>query len=29
MSENCKSISYDTISDYADKIVKIYEEMIK
>ena len=29
MSENCKSISYDTISDYADKIVKIYEEKIK
>ena len=29
MSENCASISYDTVSDYAGKIVEIYKGLIK
>lgn len=29
MSRNCTSISYDTISGYADKMIKLYEGMVK
>jgi glycosyltransferase involved in cell wall biosynthesis len=29
MSENCEKISYDTISGYADKMIKLYKGLIK
>lgn len=29
MSENCAALSYDTISGYTDKMIKLYEEIMK
>ncbi len=29
MSENCKNVKYDTISDYAEKMIEIYREVAR
>ena len=29
MSEQCKNISYDTVNEYTDKVIKIYKELLK
>lgn len=29
MSENCKAVSYDTVSDYAEKMLNLYEGLMK